>query len=62
MRLDLRDRRGIPTVIINTDGPVPGFHTVGPDFHRGASTAVEHLLNTHQARTVALAAGPLTYV
>jgi LacI family transcriptional regulator len=61
-QLDLGDRRGIPTAIINTDGPVPGFHTIGPDFRQGAQTAVEHLLNTHEARTVALATGPLTYV
>ena len=60
--LDLGDRRGIPTVLINTDGPVPGFHTIGPDSHRGTQTAVEHLLDTHQARTVALATGPLGYV
>ena len=62
-QLDLGDRQGIPTAIINTDGPVPGFHTIGPDFRQGAQTAVEHLLNVHQARTVALATGgPLKYV
>ena len=62
-QLDLGDRRGIPTAIINTDGPVPGFHTIGPDFRQGAQTAVEHLLNVHKARTVALATGrPLNYV
>jgi LacI family transcriptional regulator len=57
-QLDLGDRRGIPTAIINTDGPVPGFHTIGPDFRQGAQTAVEHVLNVHMARTVALATGP----
>lgn len=56
-QLDLGNSRGIPTAIINTDGPVPGFHTIGPDFNRGAQTAVEHLLNVHKARTVALATG-----
>ena len=62
-QLDLGDRRGIPTAIINTDGAVPGFHTIGPDFRQGAQTAVEHLLNVHQAGTVALATGhPITYV
>ena len=56
-QLDLGDRKGIPTAIINTDGPIPGFHTIGPDFRQGAQTAVEHLLNVHKAHTVALATG-----
>ena len=56
-QLDLGDRKGIPTAIINTDGPIPGLHTIGPDFRQGAHTAVEHLLNVHKARTVALATG-----
>ena len=61
-QLDLGDRHGIPTAIINTDGPIPGFHTIGPDYRQGAQTAVEHLLNVHNARTVALATGgPLKY-
>ena len=61
-QLDLGDHEGIPTAIINTDGPIPGFHTIGPDFRQGAQTAVEHLLNVHKARTVALATGPLNYL
>ena len=56
-QLDLGDRHGIPTAIINTDGPIPGFHTIGPDYRQGARTAVEHLLNVHHAHTVALATG-----
>lgn len=62
-KLDLGNRQGIPTAIINTDGPIPGFHTIGPDFRQGAQTAVEHLLSVHKARTVALATGgSLKYV
>ncbi len=56
-QLDLGNRQGIPTAILNTDGPIPGFHTIGPDFRQGAQTAVEHLLNVHKARNVALATG-----
>jgi LacI family transcriptional regulator len=61
-QLDLGDRQGIPTALLNTDGPVPGFHTIGPDFRHGAQTAVDHLLTVHHARTVALVSGPLKYV
>ena len=56
-QLDLGDSQGIPTAILNTNGPIPGFHTIGPDFRQGAQTAVEHLLNVHKARTVSLATG-----
>ncbi len=62
-QFDLGDRQGIPTAIMNTDGSIPGFHTMGPDFRQGARTVVEHLLNVHEARTVALATGgQLKYV
>ncbi len=62
-QFDLGDRKSIPTAIMNADGPIPGFHTIGPDFRHGAQTAVEHLLNVHEAGTVALATGgQLKYV
>ena len=60
--LDLGDRRGVPTALLDADWPVPGFHTIGPDFHDGARSVVEHLLTIHEARTVALVTGYLDFV
>ena len=41
---------------------MPGFHAIGPDFHDGARSVVEHLLTIHEARTVALVIGYLDFV
>ena len=60
--LDLGDRHGISTVLLDSHAAVPGFHTVGPDFRGGARELVEHLLTAHDARNVALVTGPLGFV
>ena len=55
--LALTRHREVRTVLLNLDGPVAGYHTLGPDFTRGTAAVVGHLLDVHGARTVALATG-----
>jgi LacI family transcriptional regulator len=55
--LALSRHQEVTTVLLNLDGPVPGYHTLGPDFTRGTVAVVGHLLEVHGARTVALATG-----
>lgn len=50
-------RAGVRTVLLDVDGPRPGFGTVGPDFTGGAAAVVGHLLDVHEVATVALATG-----
>ena len=48
---------GLPTVVINSASPVPGFHALGPDATQGARIAVDHLLAVHGHASVALVTG-----
>lgn len=52
----LRDP-GIPVLFVNCPFPVPGHHTIGPDAVDGSRRVVEHLLDDHHHRQVALIAG-----
>lgn len=48
---------GLATVVVNSPFPVPGVHALGPDATQGARLAVEHLLDVHGHRSVALVSG-----
>ncbi len=47
-----------PTVFLDSPGPLPGRHTIGPDAAAGARTAVQHLIGVHGRASVGLVIGP----
>ena len=47
----------VPTVLLDRDGPVPGFVALGPDFTAGAAAVVSHLLTVHDVAGVTLCTG-----
>ncbi len=49
---------GTPLVLLDCPGPIPGYHTIGPNAHAGALTAVRHLIQVHSRRRVGLVVGP----
>ncbi|MGV8845056.1 LacI family DNA-binding transcriptional regulator [Tessaracoccus sp.] len=52
-------RAGVPTVLINQAAPFKPLLTLGPDFHEGAVSAVNHLISTHGHRNIAYVGGDL---
>ncbi|MGV8845704.1 LacI family DNA-binding transcriptional regulator [Tessaracoccus sp.] len=49
---------GTPLVLLDCPGPVPGYHTIGPNSQGGAFSAVNHLVQHHSRRRVGLVVGP----
>ncbi len=47
----------LPTVYVNAPFPVPGVDAIGPDATQGALLVVDHLLDAHRHRSVALVTG-----
>jgi LacI family transcriptional regulator len=48
---------GVPSVLIDSAGPVPGRTTIGPGAADGAATLVRHLVQVHGRTRIALAIG-----
>lgn len=48
---------GVPSVLLDCPGPVPGRATVGPDALGGTMTAIAHLADVHGKTAIALAMG-----
>ncbi|WP_111765370.1 LacI family DNA-binding transcriptional regulator [Nakamurella deserti] len=47
----------VPMVLLDRDGPVPGFAALGPAFTAGAAAVVGHLVDRHGLSSVALCTG-----
>lgn len=54
--VDVLQGMGLPIVVMDRVGPLPGITTVGVDFERGSSIAVEHMIS-HGHRAVAAVLG-----
>lgn len=48
---------GVPVILLDCPGPVPGRTTVGPAARQGAEQLVDHLVGTHGRRSIALLIG-----
>lgn len=48
---------GVPVVLLDCPGPIPGRATVGPAARQGVETLVRHLAETHGRRSIALVIG-----
>jgi len=48
---------GVPVVLLECPGPVPGRHTVGPSARKGARDLVRHLAEVHGRRSIGLLVG-----